>query len=57
MTESSEEKAVKLKRNMLLAESDSKQENDSSLTDDERNSGLCTVTLCVILWCMKIGLI
>ncbi len=37
MTESSEEKAVKLKRNMLLAESDSKQENDSSLTDDERN--------------------
>ena len=37
MTDSNEEKAVKLKRNTLLAESDSKQENDSSLTDDERN--------------------
>ena len=37
MTDSSEEKAIKLKRNVLLAESDSKQENDSSLTDDERN--------------------
>ena len=37
MTESSEEKDVKVKRNTLLAESDWKQENESSLTDDERN--------------------
>ena len=37
MTESNKADVVKLKRNTLLAESDWKQENDSSLTDDERN--------------------
>ena len=40
MTESSEEKAIKLKRNVLLAESDSRQENDNSLTDDEKETVL-----------------